>query len=125
MLLAESSDEAGVGRLVAVLSEDSKVGLLAVKGLGALTETTDNAVVGDGLLQDDLDGLSDVSNLTGSGGSNISRNGQEDLLTVKISNNEPFRHVRMEFLAERKVSKVGSTRPRVKIASPHAEQERK
>lgn len=57
------------------------MGLLAVKGLGTLTETTDEAVVGDGLLDDDLDGLSDVGHLVdggGDSGGNISaRKGQK------------------------------------------------
>jgi len=60
VLLAERSDESSVRGLVAVAGEDGKVSLLAVEGLGALTETANNAIVDDRLLQDDLDGLNDI-----------------------------------------------------------------
>src|SRR5690242_5042390 len=60
VLLAQRGHQADVSRLVAVRGEDRQVRLLAVQRLGSLAQSAHNAVVDDGLLEDDLDRLNDI-----------------------------------------------------------------
>lgn len=60
VLGGEGSDELHVAILFAVAGEDDEVSLLAIESLGALTKTTGNTIVDDGVLEDDLDRLDDV-----------------------------------------------------------------
>lgn len=57
MLGAQSSDELLVGILLAVLVEDTHVGLTTVESLGGLTETAGKTVVHESQLQDTLEGI--------------------------------------------------------------------
>ena len=56
VLCAECLDELDVLGLRASLDEDAQMGLALVEGLGALTETTGETVVDEGILQDLLRG---------------------------------------------------------------------
>jgi hypothetical protein len=59
VLAAQGDDQLLVGLLLARLIQDAHVGLAAVKGLGCLAETTGEAVVDEGDLEDTLQGVED------------------------------------------------------------------
>ena len=67
VLVAESLDELEVLGLVAGLDKNAKVGLAAVEGLGALTETASKTVVDKGLLEDLLESVLDGHGALGGG----------------------------------------------------------
>lgn len=67
MLGTESLNELLVWLLLAVLVQDTHVGLAAVKGLGGLTETTGKTIVDEGVLENTLEGVLD-GHLTFAGG---------------------------------------------------------
>merc|ERR1719189_1518327 len=77
VLLAESSDQLLVHRLVAVLSEDAEQGLPLVKGLGGLPQATGKTISDQSLLEHLLDRLVDThgaGGLDGRGARHISFN---------------------------------------------------
>lgn len=56
----ESLNETLVRLLVAILSQDHQTGLTALQSLDSLADTTSKTIVGQGLLQDDLQRAQDV-----------------------------------------------------------------
>ena len=88
VLVAESLDELEVLGLVAGLDEDAKVGLATVEGLGALTQTTGETVVDQGLLENLLESILNRHGALGGGGGL----GLLDLLNV-LGNLLNVRHV--------------------------------
>jgi hypothetical protein len=71
VLGAEGDDQLLIGLLLALLVEDTHVGLAAVQGLGSLTETTGKTVVHQSQLQDTLEGIENGHLSLGSLGGNL------------------------------------------------------
>jgi len=75
VLAAQRLDQLLVVGLVAVLGEDAELRLALLDGARRLVEAAGEAVVREGLLEDELDGGVDVHGLAGGGGGGLHHHG--------------------------------------------------
>ena len=80
VLGAEGDDELLVGLLLALLVQDTHVGLATVEGLGGLTETAGKTVVDEGDLEHALERVEDRHAAAGVVGRHLDLLGRLDLL---------------------------------------------